>query len=220
MQTNLFNKWNKIIKISKIENFQEINNKWWNIINERYNEKQRFYHNLTHINELLNLEEQFNCKLKKSEVIQWSIWFHDIIYDPTRSDNEEQSAKLFIDFSNEVKLSDQVISDVNKYILATANHTKVKSDEEKDTDLLYFLDMDLSILGTEESVYNAYSDAIKKEYSHIPDDKYRIGRSKILQSFVDAGYESLYKTNEFKEIYGKKAINNLKMKLKITTIIK
>ncbi|KAN0003723.1 hypothetical protein ACTFIZ_009882 [Dictyostelium cf. discoideum] len=194
--------------------FCEVNNKWWNIINERYNEKQRFYHNLTHINELLNLEEQFNSKLKKSEVIQWSIWFHDIIYDPSKSDNEEQTAKLFIDFSKDVKLSDQVTSDVNKYILATASHTKVNSDEEKDTDLLYFLDMDLSILGTEKSVYNEYSDAIKKENSHIPDDKYSIGRSKILPSFVDAGYQSLYKTNEFKEIYGKKAINNLKNEIK------
>ncbi|KAN0019411.1 hypothetical protein ACTFIU_002619 [Dictyostelium citrinum] len=213
MQANLLNKWNKIIKIAKIEKLEETN-KWWNIINDRYNEKQRFYHNLTHINELLNLEEQFNSKLKKQEVVQWSIWFHDIIYDPTRGDNEEQSARLFLDFSKEVKLSEEVISDVNKYILATANHTKVKSDEESDTDLLYFLDMDLSILGTEESVYSNYSDAIKKEYSHIPDDKYRVGRSKILQSFVDAGYESLFKTNEFKEIYGKKAINNLKNEIK------
>ncbi|KAK5579413.1 hypothetical protein RB653_009096 [Dictyostelium firmibasis] len=213
MQTNLLNKWNKIIKISKIEKLEETD-KWWNVINQRYNEKQRYYHNLAHINELLNLEEQFNSKLKKSEVVQWSIWFHDIIYDPTKSDNEEQSAKLFHDFSKDVRLPDQVTLDVSRYILATANHTKVKSDAESDKDLLYFLDMDLSILGTDESIYKTYSDAIKKEYSHIEDDKYRVGRSKILQSFVDAGYESLFKTNEFKEIYGQKAIENLKNEIK------
>ncbi|EGC32959.1 hypothetical protein DICPUDRAFT_92502 [Dictyostelium purpureum] len=210
MTSNLLNRWNGVLKLSNLPK-NEVSDKWWNIINTRYTEKQRYYHTLTHINELLKLEEQFSSKLKSPETVQWAIWFHDIVYDPTKHDNEDQSAQLFKEFSNDLKLSNELTTRVYNYIMATKNHTSVQTNGDSDLD--YFLDFDLSILGTDRETYDQYSTSIRNEYIHIPDHLFKEGRSKILQKFIDAGYQSLFRTNEFREIYGKNSIENLKFEL-------
>ena len=43
-------------------------------------------------------------------------------------------------------------------------------------DVCIFLDMDLSILGSDENMYTIYSTFIRKEYSHINDQDYKLGR--------------------------------------------
>jgi predicted metal-dependent HD superfamily phosphohydrolase len=46
----------------------------------------------------------------------------------------------------------------------------------KHPDCDIFLDMDLSILGSDENMYTIYSTFIRKEYSHINDQDYKLGR--------------------------------------------
>ncbi|KAF2074551.1 hypothetical protein CYY_004134 [Polysphondylium violaceum] len=199
----------------KILATEEIQKKWWNVIESRYNEKQRYYHTMNHINELLGLHDRFKLKLKSSETVLLSIWFHDIIYDPTRHDNEEQSALVFNQFSEQVHLNTDFSQKVYNFIMATKNHTKTPRDI--DPDLNYFLDMDLSILGVDEKVYDKYAENIRKEYIHIDEQSYRTGRSKILQSFVSEGYEKLFRTSEFQNEFGSKSIENLKREINSLT---
>ena len=48
-----------------------------------------------------------------------------------------------------------------------------------------FLDLDMSIVGSEPAVYQEYSQNIRKEYSHFSDEDYRKGRSHFLKGIVD-----------------------------------
>jgi predicted metal-dependent HD superfamily phosphohydrolase len=37
-----------------------------------------------------------------TDTFLYSLWFHDIIYDPKRHDNEQQSAEVFGTFAEEL----------------------------------------------------------------------------------------------------------------------
>ena len=60
---------------------------------ERYNEHHRYYHTIDHIHYLLDFFEKKNL-LNDHELFLTAI-FHDAVYDPKSSANEEDSAVLF-----------------------------------------------------------------------------------------------------------------------------
>ena len=43
-----------------------------------------------------------------------------------------------------------------------------------------FLDLDLSILASDDDVYDQYAKNIRQEYIHVPEKDYCIGKKKIL----------------------------------------
>lgn len=71
-------------------------------------------------------------------------------------------------------------------IEATARH-EIPQDTtvEEVADVAEFLDMDLSILGAPEPVFDAYETAVRAEYAFVPDDLFRAGRSRILAGFLE-----------------------------------
>src|SRR6187402_3440133 len=59
-----------------------------------YSESSRHYHTLAHLQALLIFSEQYQDQLKYKSVIDFAIYYHDIVYKASRSDNEEQSAQI------------------------------------------------------------------------------------------------------------------------------
>ena len=74
-------------------------------------------------------------------------------------------------------------------------------------DLGLFLDADLSILGAKGETYLAYSEAIRREYSWVPDDAYRAGRLKVLTNSL--GRERLFYTEPLAARFEARAGSNL-----------
>ena len=67
--------------------------KWQTIFHQKYAEPQRFYHNLFHIERLLQeysttIASQLEGDKQEQLIIILSIWFHDLVYDPKKKDNE------------------------------------------------------------------------------------------------------------------------------------
>lgn len=152
-------------------------------VRNMYNEPQRYYHTLIHIEKLLNLFSHYKTEITDLQSVYFAIWFHDSIYNPQKNDNEEQSAVLAQQYLSLLSSSDEIKIDIPKivkYILATKSH----SNPENDKDLQWFLDFDLSVLGAEEAIYDKYALNIRKEYNHVPMWKYRLGRRKVLQYFL------------------------------------
>ena len=58
---------------------------------DRYTEPQRAYHTLQHIEESLVLFASVHHLAENPVDVELAIWFHDVIYDPKASDNEERS---------------------------------------------------------------------------------------------------------------------------------
>ena len=67
----------------------------------------RHYHNLAHIEDCLGaLARVDNLSAAEREILSEAIWWHDVVYDATRSDNEELSARL-ADFTAREEISNQ-----------------------------------------------------------------------------------------------------------------
>jgi len=159
-----------------------------------YSDWKRYYHNLSHIYNLLKLSEQYRSELKNPFIVDLAIWFHDVVYDSSKKDNELQSAILFEELMRPF-LTKEETEQVKSLIMSTYGHKPLIPD---DTDHQYFLDFDLAILAADKETYNIYSDAIKDEYKSLFSFLvYKGGRKKVLQSFLDR--KMLYYSHYFKE---------------------
>lgn len=120
--------------------------KWSKIIEGHYShEPQRHYHNLQHVSSMLECADRHEDALVDPLVVRLAIYFHDIIYDPKRSDNELKSIAIFREFVKDVSLSSARVDKVCSYIERTNTHTLVEESCD-DKDLRYFLDFDLEVL--------------------------------------------------------------------------
>jgi|SRR5262245_14943670 len=175
---------------------------------ENYSAKDRAYHNLSHIQSLLILGETLMDKIKNPDAVYFAIWFHDVIYDTKRSDNEEKSAEFTVKALAGMGVPEQTIATAREMVLATKDHRGANLS----WDMKAFLDLDTSILGAPEETYKKYSTAIRKEYSWVPDILYRKGRMKVLNDFLER--EHIYHTEEIKAEYELQARNNIAVEIK------
>ena len=143
----------------------------------RYGGNGRFYHNLAHIEAVLNHIQPCLSQATNPVALQIGAWFHDVIYDATRHDNEAQSAVYAREFTAKLGFSEDEISEVERLIMLTAGHEPSSCD----TDGQILIDADLAILATEPAQYDAYAQAIRQEYAHVPDEAYRVGRGQVLK---------------------------------------
>ncbi|WP_347335917.1 hypothetical protein [Bradyrhizobium murdochi] len=57
-----------------------------------YTAPGRHYHNLSHIEDCLAaLARVDNLSAAEREILTEAIWWHDVVYDPTRSDNDQDA---------------------------------------------------------------------------------------------------------------------------------
>ena len=175
----------------------------FNSIVEHYSAKNRAYHNLSHIQSLLSLSESLSDKIQNLGAFYFAIWFHDVIYDTKRSDNEEKSAEFAAEALASLGVPEQTIATTRDMILATKHHRA----DDLSWDMKAFLDLDTSILGAPQEIYEEYSRAIRKEYSWVPDFLYRKGRLKVLNDFL--GRERIYHTEEIASKYELQARLNI-----------
>ena len=179
---------------------------FWNEIAQKYSFSKRFYHNLNHINELISLSISYKSDIYDLEVVQLAIFYHDIIYNAIKKDNELKSAIYCKKQLEKTSFPKEKIEKCYKYILSTKNH---ESDNEKD--LNYLLDFDLSILSSQSVDYDTYLKQIRKEYSVFPDIIYKAGRKKVLKYFLKQ--KKIYKTDDFFNNFEKIARANLNKEL-------
>ena len=152
----------------------------WADLAAAYGEDGRFYHNLIHIKHALGVAEQLREVAVDFTAVQLALWFHDVVYDPRRSDNEAESAAYAERVLRPLGVPDDLLTKVRQLILATKSHEA----PDDNPDVRVMLDADLAILSAPPEQYDAYAQAIRQEYSFVPDEAYRVGRTAVLQTFL------------------------------------
>lgn len=178
-----------------IENF-------WTEIEKRYTGKGRYYHNLQHLENMFSELDKVKDEIENFQIISFSVFYHDVIYNASSKSNEEKSAQFSEKHLRQLGLGFEFIEKVSDQIMATKFH-----QESGDNDTNYLVDADLAILGQEPEQYIGYTQKIRKEYSIYPDFLYNPGRKKVLQHFLEL--ESIFKTEYFKEKYEQQARKNI-----------
>jgi predicted metal-dependent HD superfamily phosphohydrolase len=203
---------NTVLKETFIELFTKftddisMTNKFWTEIEEKYSDKKRYFHSLTHLDSLKNQLYEVKDKIKNWESILFTLYYHDIVYNSLKSDNEEKSAELAELRMKQIDVPIEIIANCKSQILATKTH-----QYNSDSDTNFFLDADLSILGQDIETYKVYFQNVREEYSIYPDLIYNTGRKKVLQHFLEM--DRIFKTDYFYTKFEIQAKLNLQYEL-------
>ncbi|HET9874020.1 MAG TPA: metal-dependent phosphohydrolase [Propionibacteriaceae bacterium] len=157
----------------------------------RYSEPHRRYHTVDHLAYVLDRIDEFAVSSSDLFMVRLAAWFHDAVYAiPTRElTNEEASARLTVASLIDAGMDQEDINEVTRLVRLTATHVPPPGD--RNGSLL--CDADLAILGAPPEVYQAYAEAVRAEYAHVPDRDFAVGRLEILQRLLE---RSIYRTTK------------------------
>lgn len=178
----------------------------WHAITNIYGKKNRYYHNLTHLEHLYKSLVEIKDKIRDWDMILFALFYHDYVYNVLKKDNEEQSAKKAVKILNSLSIDTDRIYLCNAIILATKGHNVAKN-----SDLNYFTDADLSILGSDWKDYEIYFKNVRKEYKYYPDFMYNKGRIKVLTHFINM--PAIFKSDHFYKKFEAEAKKNLQQEI-------
>lgn len=147
----------------------------------RWQEPQRRYHTLAHLTAVLDHVDVLEKHADDPDVVRLAAWFHDAVYLPDRSENEDRSARLAERALPEAGVPEAKTAEVARLVRLTVTHAP--ADGDRDGQVL--CDADLAVLAAPPSAYAAYTAAVREEYAFVPNDAFRAGRSAILRQLLD-----------------------------------
>jgi predicted metal-dependent HD superfamily phosphohydrolase len=162
----------------------------------RYRETHRHYHDLRHLTEVLewlgwlaadgvpeSAEDAASAENAGGDdtlvAATLAAWWHDAVYDPRRTDNEERSAALARTALSDLAVEPALAAEVGRLVELTARHRTDPGDVAG----TLLRDADLAILGAATDRYAEYAAGIRAEFGHLPDDVFRSRRADVLRAF-------------------------------------
>jgi len=139
--------------------------------------------------------------------VEFAIWFHDVVYDTHGGDNEEKSAALAKKRILQADGTCELARVVANLILATKAHDSVL---HFDAPLL--VDLDLSIFGQSQDLFDQYETQIRREYDWVPALIFKPKRAQILEQFL--GRPRIFSTDHFFAKYEQRARTNLRRSIR------
>ncbi|MFI5493238.1 metal-dependent phosphohydrolase [Actinoplanes sp. NPDC051859] len=176
----------------------------------RWSEPQRQYHDVSHLTAVLDVVDGHAGLAAYPDRVRLAAWLHDAIYDPRAlgDANERDSADFARGLLTTLGLPAEVAAEVARLVGLTAGHATAETDP--DGELL--CDADLAILAAEPDRYLAYTEAIRREYAHVPDDTFRAARAQVLVSLLEL--PAIYRHAPLHEAWEAAARANLERELR------
>ncbi|WP_405582793.1 hypothetical protein [Streptomyces sp. NBC_01190] len=147
---------------------------------ERWAEPQRHYHTLDHLVAVLARATELTAHADDPDTVALAAWFHDAVYRPDRTENEERSANLAERALREAGLDQDRTAEVARLVRLTITHDPAPGDRNGEA----LCDADLAVLAGDPAAYAAYAAAVREEYGFVPDDAFRTGRAEILTQLL------------------------------------
>ncbi|NJP51379.1 hypothetical protein HCJ93_15215 [Streptomyces sp. SBST2-5] len=174
---------------------------------KRWREPQRHYHTVAHLTAVLDHVDELQAYADDPDVVRLAAWFHDAVYLPERSENEERSARLAERALPEAGVPEGKVAEVARLVRLTVTHDP--ADDDRDGQVL--CDADLAVLGTPPSAYAHYTAAVREEYHFVPADAFREGRAAVLRQLLEL--PRLFRTPYGREHWEATARHNMRGEL-------
>ncbi|MFJ5674526.1 hypothetical protein [Streptomyces sp. NPDC093097] len=146
----------------------------------RWAEPQRRYHTTDHLIAVLDRIDELAAYAEDLPTVQLAAWFHDAVYRPDRSENEERSAALAERALPELGIAAPRTAEVARLVRLTVTHAPAPDDR----DGAVLCDADLAVLAGSPDAYAAYAAAVRAEYAFVPDPDFRAGRAAVLRQLL------------------------------------
>jgi predicted metal-dependent HD superfamily phosphohydrolase len=151
----------------------------WAFLVNAWSEPHRRYHDLAHLAAVLGLAGRLADAADDPDAVLLAAWYHDVAYDPERSDNEEVSAERARAGLRGL-VPDERVDEVARLVLLTKGH----DPEPGDANGAVLCDADLAVLASPPDAYAAYASAIRTEYGHLSDAEFTAGRIAVLEHLL------------------------------------
>ena len=159
----------------------------WAAVVAAWTEPHRRYHGLAHLAAVLRLVGELAGAAADPDAVRLAAWYHDVVYDPERSDNERVSAER-ASAGLRGLVTDERRAEVERLVLLTAGHDPAAGDGNG----AVLCDADLAVLAAPSDAYAAYASAIRLEYGHLSDEEFTSGRIAVLERLL--ALPALYRT--------------------------
>ena len=150
----------------------------WAAVVAAWSEPHRRYHDLAHLAAVLGLVDRLPGATDP-DAVRLAAWYHDIAYEPERTDNEEVSAERARAGLRGL-VPDARVAEVVRLVLLTAGHDPAPDDANG----AVLCDADLAVLAAPPDAYAAYASAVREEYGHLPDAEFAAGRIAVLEHLL------------------------------------
>lgn len=151
----------------------------WAFLVAAWSEPHRRYHDLAHLAAVLGLVGRLADAASDADAVRLAAWYHDVAYDPERSDNEQVSAaRARAGLTGLVP--DARVDEVERLVLLTTGHDA----EPGDANGAVLCDADLAVLASPPEGYAAYASAVRAEYCHLSDPEFTTGRIAVLERLL------------------------------------
>jgi predicted metal-dependent HD superfamily phosphohydrolase len=181
-------------------------------LEEAYAAPARSYHSSSHILGVLSgvatLAAPADLSATDIAVARAAACAHDVVYDGRPGDDERASASWAASALSVAGVPGPYIARIRELILATITHQSDGSDRAAGV----LLDADLAILASPPDDYAQYVAAIRREYPHVNDADWLIGRAQVLRALLESPH--LYATDEARKRWQDAAIGNLRRELR------
>jgi predicted metal-dependent HD superfamily phosphohydrolase len=174
---------------------------------ERWSEPHRQYHTLEHLELVLSTVDSHAGEARDADAVRLAAWFHDAVYDPRRTDNEDMSAALAARVLPGLGVPEDRVTSVTRLVRLTATH----APSPVDRDGILLCDADLAVLAGEPEQYAAYRAAVRAEFAHVPDEAFRTGRAAVLRHL--AALPELYRLPALHDQWEERARANITAEL-------
>jgi predicted metal-dependent HD superfamily phosphohydrolase len=144
-----------------------------------YADPVRGYHDTRHLTEVLDRLDELAAAAAEFDPIAVALaaWFHDAVYDG-RPDAEERSAAWAE--TALTALEAELVGEVARLVRLTETHRPAPGDRNG----CALSDADLAILAATQDRYDEYVADVRREYAHVSDHDFRIGRAAVLSDLL------------------------------------
>ncbi|WP_271983061.1 DUF4031 domain-containing protein [Pseudoclavibacter terrae] len=177
----------------------------------------RNYHDVTHLLSVLDAVDtlrrratEMGSPLSGRELLtaRLAAWFHDAVYEGAAGDDERASAALAAERLGALGLEPELVENVERLVLSTIDHRVQPGDAAGQI----LMDADLAVLARPEDGYARYVALVRRDYAHVPDAQWRIGRASVLRALL--GSARLFVSPAAPEDWEPRARRNLERELK------
>ncbi len=180
----------------------------WAAVLDAWAQPHRQYHDVAHLAAVLGLCAELAGEAADPTAVALAAWYHDVAYDPQRTDNEQVSAdRARIGLLGLVP--EAVVEEVVRLVLLTATHDPA----DDDADGAVLCDADLAVLAGPPEHYAAYASAVREEYGHLDDDVFTAGRTAVLEQLL--ALPALYRLPRTAALWTEPARRNLAAELQL-----
>ncbi|HEX2072971.1 MAG TPA: metal-dependent phosphohydrolase [Geodermatophilus sp.] len=151
----------------------------WAAVMAAWSEPHRRYHDLRHLAAVLGLVGELAEAATDPDAVRLAAWYHDVVYDPRRADNEQRSAER-ARVGLRGLVPDDRVEEVARLVLLTAGHDPADDDANG----AVLCDADLAVLAGPPEAYAAYASAVREEYGHLSDHAFTAGRIAVLEHLL------------------------------------